>query len=164
MGRKISKQECKIISRSTSSRPRELSWQEPPRRSIRGGMLGHCLAHISFDLLHHKQSCKIRFSSDPSPIIGYPWLTHSLPPWLMWLWPLKMPTQNFLLLLVLLMLMLRNMLTTVWSRFWSVNDFEAEIWARFGGWSLVHILWLKIGQHFEPEAWPNFGTEFWRNF
>ena len=72
MGRKISKQECKIISRSTSSRPRELSWQEPPRRSIRGGMLGHCLAHISFDLLHHKQSCKIRFSSDPSPIIGYP--------------------------------------------------------------------------------------------
>ena len=35
----------------------------------------------------------------------------------MWLWPLKMTTQNFLILFVLLMP--RNVLTTVWLRFWS---------------------------------------------
>ena len=47
----------------------------------------------------------------------------------MWPWPLKMPTQNFLILLGLLMLMQRNVLTTVETRFWS--------------WSLVEILNLN---------------------
>ena len=35
----------------------------------------------------------------------------------MWLWPLKMPTQNSLMLLVLLMLMLWNVLTTTPGRY-----------------------------------------------
>ena len=47
--------------------------------------------------------------------------------WLLWLWFLKMSTQTFLILLVLL----RSLLMTVWSRFLS--------------WSLVMISKLKFG-------------------
>ena len=78
----------------------------------------------------------------------------------MWLWPLKMPTQNFLMLLLLLM---RKVLTTVWSRFWSWGmveilevcwiilnlnfgqDFEAEVRSK--------ILMQNFGQVFEIEVW-----------
>ena len=92
------------------------------------------------------------------------------------LW-LKMPAQNFLMLLMLLMLMLRNVLTTVWSRFWSWGlveilylvfitilklkfdqDFEVCFRSRLWGWDLIKILKLKFGQDFEPEVWSRFGS------
>ena len=79
----------------------------------------------------------------------------------MWLWPLKMPTQNFLMLLVLVKLMLRNVLTKVWSRFWGWglleilylvfgHNIEPEVLSILKRWSLVEILWLKIGQDLKP--------------
>ena len=87
------------------------------------------------------------------------------------LW-LKMPAQNFLMLLVLLMLMLRKVLTSIWSRLWSwgLVDFGTEFWSRYWGWSLVRILknvsgqgWdldktfrLRFGQEFEAEIWSRF--------
>ena len=46
----------------------------------------------------------------------------------MWLWFLKMPTQNLLMLLKLLMLMLRSMLATVCLRFWSISLVEILKW------------------------------------
>ena len=60
----------------------------------------------------------------------------------MWLWPLTMPTQN---VLMLLMLMLSNL-----SRFWSWvvtilklkfgQDFEVNFWSRLWDWDLVKLL------------------------
>ena len=38
--------------------------------------------------------------------------------WLRWHWRVNILTQNLLILYVLLMLILRDVLTTVWSRFW----------------------------------------------
>ena len=71
------------------------------------------------------------------------------------LWPSKMTNQNFLMLLVLLMLMLRNVLPTVWSRFWSCglvdilnlnfgHNIQAEVWSRFWTWLLVKSSKLKV--------------------
>ena len=77
----------------------------------------------------------------------------------MWLWHVKMATQNLLKLLLLLRLMMRNVSTTVWCRFgrWTlvtklsfcsgfkdkvlrfVQDFDVEVQARFWSWSLVII-------------------------
>ena len=82
----------------------------------------------------------------------------------MWLYPEKMSTRNFSMLLVLLMLMLRNVLTTVWSRFWSWglgeilnlnfgHNIKAELWSRFWIIFLVNTLRLKFGQYFEAEVW-----------
>ena len=51
-------------------------------------------------------------------------------------------TQNLLMLLLLVGLMLKNMITTVWSRFWSQ--------------SLVKILRLKFGQLFERKNCSDF--------
>ena len=106
-------------------------------------------------------------------------LTHSLTAvwktWLTWFWPLKMPTQNFLMLLVLLMLMLRKVLKTVWSRFgsWGLvefwylflvtilklkfgQDFEVYFWSRLWGWDLIKILRLKFVRDFVAEDWSTF--------
>ena len=127
------------------------------------------------------------FLSDPSPIIGYAChsLTHSLTHSLLFnklywcdLWLVKMPTQNLLRLLLLLMLMMRNVLTTVVCRFgsWSLvmklnfvqtlstrfgQEFEVEVQAKFWNWSLVSILLLRLGevmkwvfgQDFEVKVW-----------
>ena len=96
----------------------------------------------------------------------------------MWLLHLKMPTQNFLMLLILLMLMLRNMLMTVWSRFWEWglvdilnlnfgHYFEAYFWSSLWGWDLVKILKLKFGQDFKaefcssPQRWSLVKTLIW---
>ena len=45
-------------------------------------------------------------------------LTAVVETWLRWHWRVNILTQNLLILYVLLMLMLRDVLTTVWSRFW----------------------------------------------
>ena len=80
----------------------------------------------------------------------------------MWPWSVKMPTQNLLRLLLLLILMLRNVLTTVWCRFgsWSLviklifcSDFEHTVWSRFFNWSSGKILKLKFGQSFAADGW-----------
>ena len=71
----------------------------------------------------------------------------------MWPWHVKMTTQSLLRLLLLLMLMMRNVLTTVWCR--------------FGRWSLVIKLSFcsyfehkvsRFGQDFEVGSW----SRFWR--
>ena len=82
----------------------------------------------------------------------------------MWPWHVKMATQNLLKLLLLLILMMRNLLTTVWCRFgrWSLviklsfcsdfehkvsrfgQDFEVDVQARFWSWSLVIVLLLML--------------------
>ena len=85
----------------------------------------------------------------------------------MWLWPLKMPTQNLLRFLLLLMLMMRIVLATACCRFQSWGlvkklnfcsdfehfglDFEVEAQARFWSWSLVSILLMMFGLGYEVE-------------
>ena len=113
------------------------------------------------------------------------WLTNWLTNWLLFskldwcdVWLVKMPTQNLLRLLLLLMLMMRNVLTTVVCRFgsWSLvmklnfvqtlstrfgQEFEVEVQAKFWNWSLVSILLLSrsevmkwmFGQDFEVKVW-----------
>ena len=75
----------------------------------------------------------------------------------MWPWRVKMPNQNLLRLFLLLMLILRNLWTTVWCRFgnWSLfirlnfySDSEHKVWSRFRNWSTGEILKLKFGQYF----------------
>ena len=87
-------------------------------------------------------------------------------------WPLKMPTANFSMVLVLLMLMPRKVLLIVWSRFWSwglediwililvtilklkfCQDIEVYFWSRLWGWDLIKILKLRFGQDFEIYFW-----------
>ena len=58
-------------------------------------------------------------------------------------WRVKMPTQNLLRLLLLLILVMRIVLATVYCRF--------RLWAlmsRFWSWSSAEILKLKFGQYF----------------
>ena len=94
----------------------------------------------------------------------------------MWLWHVKMATQNLLKLLLLLRLMMRNVSTTVWCRFgrWTlviklsfcsdfedkvsrfVQDFEVDVQARFWSWSLVIILLLMLGCGYEVHSWSRF--------
>ena len=78
----------------------------------------------------------------------------------MWPWRVKMPTQNLLRLLLLLMLVMRIVLATVCCRFgswglvtklnffrlWALKSrfFEVEVQARFWSWSLVSILLLIL--------------------
>ena len=57
----------------------------------------------------------------------------------MWPWRVKMPTQNLLRLLLLLMLMLRNVLTQGLVKMLKLKfsqDFEAEVWSAFCCWCL----------------------------
>ena len=96
-----------------------------------------------------------------------------------WYMTLAMSTQNFLVLLVLLMLMLRNVLTIVWSRFWRClaeilnlkfekmlklkfgQDFEAEVWPTSWSWLLVNILRLKFDWNSEAELLSRFWFWSW---
>ena len=94
----------------------------------------------------------------------------------MWLWHVKMTTQNLSKLLLLLMLMMRNVSTTAWCRFgrWILviklifcsdfedkfsrfgQDFKADVQARFWSWSLVIILLLMLGCGYEVHFWSRF--------
>ena len=117
--------------------------------------------------------CRCQFLWDPSPIIGNAchsltdslthWLTNScLVNYLMWSWRVKMPIQNLLRLLMLLMLMLRIMLATVCYRFgsWGLviklnfcSDFEQwALCSRFWSWSSGEILKLQFGQYFAADV------------
>ena len=73
-----------------------------------------------------------------------------------------MPTQNLLRLSLLLMLMMRNVSTTVYYRFgrWGLviklnfcSDFEHKFWSRFWSWSSGEILKLKFDQYFASDVW-----------
>ena len=66
----------------------------------------------------------------------------------MWPWRAKMPTQNLLRLLLLLMLVTRIVLATICGRFrsWGLvkklnfcSDFEHKVWSRFRSWSKGEI-------------------------
>ena len=94
----------------------------------------------------------------------------------MWLWHVKMATQNLLKLLLLLRLMMRNVSTTVWCRFgrWTlviqlsfcsdfedkvsriVQDFEVDVQVRFWSWTLVIILLLMLACGYEVHSWSRF--------
>ena len=83
---------------------------------------------------------------------------------------------NLLRLFLLFMLMMRNVLTTVWCRCgrWSLviklsfcsdfedkvsrfgQDFEVDFQARFWSWSLVIILLLMLGCGYEVQSWSRF--------
>ena len=93
--------------------------------------------------------------------------------WLMWPWCVRMPTQNLLRLLLLLMLMLRIMLANVCYRFgsWCLvlklnffqtlstrvgQDFEVEVQAKFWSWILFIILLLMFSRGYEVESFFNF--------
>ena len=83
----------------------------------------------------------------------------------MWLWHVKMATQNLLKLLLLLKLMMRNVSTTVWLQIWKVNfghkiKFLFGLWgqgfkvcSRFWSWCSGKILKLKFGHYFAADAW-----------
>ena len=80
----------------------------------------------------------------------------------MWPWRVKMPTQNLLRLLLLLMLVMRIVLITGCCRFgsWGLvikltfcSDFEHTVWSRFFNWSSGKILKLKFGQSFAADGW-----------
>ena len=96
----------------------------------------------------------------------------------MWLWPLKMPTQNLLRFLLLLMLMMRIVLATACCRYGSgglviklnfCSDFEHKVWSKFWScssgktwsWSLVSILLLVFRRGNEVESWSKFWSQVW---
>ena len=70
----------------------------------------------------------------------------------MWPWRVKMPTQNLLRLLLLLMLVTRIVLATICGRFgsWGLviklnfcSDFQHKVWSRFWSWSSCKICMVK---------------------
>ena len=80
----------------------------------------------------------------------------------MWPWRVKMPTQNLLRLLLLVMLMLKDMLTTIWCRCgsWSLviklnfcSDFEHKVWSITQSWNPGKIVKLRFGQYIDAGAW-----------
>ena len=84
-------------------------------------------------------------------------------------WCVKMPTQNLLRLLLLLMLVMRIVLATNCCQFGLIiklnfcldfehvgQDFEVEVQARFWSWSLVSILLLMFVWDYEVESWSIF--------
>ena len=97
----------------------------------------------------------------------------------MWPWRVKMPTQNLLRLLLLLMLMMRSVLATVCCRFgsWGLviklnfcsdfehfgQNFELEVQGRFWNWSLVEVMKLNLGQYFEARFAQDFYLRFSRD-
>ena len=101
----------------------------------------------------------------------------------MWPWHVKMPTQNLLRLLLLLMLMLRNVLTTVFAdlvkltffRLWAHGldkisklkfrrVFEAECWSVFCCWCLVEVKMFNLGQNSEARFGHDFEVDVWSRF
>ena len=119
-----------------------------------------------------------QFLSEQSPIIGN--ACHSLTDSLLFskldwcdVWLVKMPTQNLLSLLLLLMLMMRNVLTTVLCSFgsWSLViklNFVQTLSTRFGQEFEVEVqaklLKLKFGQYFAAEAWWGYEVNVWSRF
>ena len=89
----------------------------------------------------------------------------------MWLWPLNMPTQSFLIWSVLLMLMLWNVMMTVWSIFWSWGleeilklEFGEEFWSWIlvkSNWSWVTTLGLTFDWALRHMFGQEFGAKFW---
>ena len=92
----------------------------------------------------------------------------------MWLWLSKMPTQNFLMLLKLLMLMLRKMLTTVCLRFFPhMFDFlqicvrNAKTVCKIPHMFIFADIWLfpnmfgKKETHWYIYTWVLFSTQVW---
>ena len=109
------------------------------------------------------------------PLSLTPSLTNSVPlvDLIDWPWRVKMPTQNMLRFLLLLMLMLRIVLATVCCRFGNTglviklnfcSDFEHRVWSRSWSWSsgkiwcwsLVSILLLMFCRGCEVESWSRF--------
>ena len=95
---------------------------------------------------------------------------HSQEIWLRWPWRVKMPTQNLLRLLLLLMLIMRNMLTTVWCRFgrWFGHKVKFlfrlwaqgfKVWSRFWSWCSGNILKLMFGHYFATDMMLGCGYE-----
>ena len=91
----------------------------------------------------------------------------------MWPWRVKMPTQNLLRLLLLLVLMLSIMLATVcyWFGSWRLvlklnfcSEFEHKGWSRFWSWSLFSILPLMFCRGYELESWSRFCNYVWSRF
>ena len=92
----------------------------------------------------------------------------------MWPWRVKMPTQNLLRLLLLLMLIVRIMLATVCYRFggWRLvlklnlcSDFEHKGWSRLWSWGSGKILKLEFGQYFAADVWFRlYQVESWSRF
>ena len=79
----------------------------------------------------------------------------------MWPWRVKMPTQNLLRLLLLLMLMMRIVLTKVCCRFlsWGLvikqifcSDFGNKVWSRLWSWSSAKIYKLESVQYFATDV------------
>ena len=68
---------------------------------------------------------------------------------------MKMATQNFLKLLLLLMLMMRIVLATV-------ADFEAEVWSK--SLTFVQTLKTRFGQDFEVDVQARFAAGNWPVF
>ena len=103
------------------------------------------------------------------------WLTHSLLfSKLDWcdVCLVKMPTQNLLRLLLLLMLMMRNVHDSCMqicklkfgheAKFCS--DFELKVWSRVWSWNSSKILKLKFGQNFAAEPWWGYEVVVWSRF
>ena len=91
--------------------------------------------------------------------------------WLMWPWRVKMPTRNFLMLLLLLMLMMR--IGNIWCGFGSwgfviklnfCSDFQHKVWSKFRScssgkicsWSLASFFPLIFCRSYEVESWSRF--------
>ena len=89
----------------------------------------------------------------------------------MWPWLVKMPTQNLLRLLLLLVLILRS-----WSLVMKTNfcpdfarkilakDFEAEVKSIFCCWPLVAIMKIILGRDSEAMFGQDFEDEIWSRF
>ena len=104
----------------------------------------------------------------------------------MWPWRVKMPTQNLLRLLLLLMIVMRIVLARVCCRFGSPGlvitlnfcsdfehfcqdfevevrrDFEAEVWSVFCCWCLVEVTKLNLGQYSEARFGQDLNLRFSR--
>ena len=82
----------------------------------------------------------------------------------MWLWHVKMTTQNLLKLLLLLMLMMRNVSVHIWKvkfghkvnfffRLWGQGF---KIWLKFWSWDSLQILMLGFCRYFDADVWLRF--------
>ena len=95
---------------------------------------------------------------------------HVFSTWLMWPWRVKMPIQNLLGLLLLLMFVMWIMLATVCcrfgdqgliiklKRFWVEvrQDFEVGLWLPFCRWYFVEVMKFYVGRNTEARFWSIF--------
>ena len=86
---------------------------------------------------------------------------HVFSTWLMWPWRVKMPIQNLLGLLLLLMFVMWIMLATVCCRFgsWGMviklnfcSDFEYKVWSIFWSRNSGNIFKLEFGQYLATDV------------